>query len=304
MELKKKTDTQVSARTLSQDSLEALKAALKEQPQRSSQRVLINSTQAPRVNRALRNQAINQRRLNQIRNQEIVRQLNRVYQDNNRTAVGRTNGIRAPIQSNQRKPVLDPKSKELADYLAQNESLEGLTLEEALQKRIESLQRVKKDFDPDRDPFIELGSLGGDFSVDLRNAQYLSNLSPVQALVSLNLKELLRQPELTSDESFLQNLAAWLQRKKRTRKYLDESDLLELILIEFYPILLAALTKIFSRGVSEEDVSTEMLSFNGELVQIMRAASDSAHPSHEMLKTVQAVCQYTDVVKWDDLDVI
>lgn len=299
MEIRKKDHSIQQKESASlQASKEALRSTLREM--RSNSVLQRNLRQNQRINSA-RSQ---QRRLNQIRQQENQRIINQRYQNSaerariNQTAkrVNTKNLVQQDLNT------LDEKAREFASFIANQKSLEGLDLESAVKLRLQQLEEAKE-YSPSVDPIVSFSESG--FANELRFAQFLDTLTynPTLALVSHEFKEFLTE-QGQNNLSWLLDFLRQLRKRKRSFKYITEEDLAELMVIQFYPILLMAITKVLSRGISEEVLSTEMHSLNGELVDLMRQAAREDHPAHSTLQTVKEMSQYIGNVAWDDGDVI
>ncbi|MCS6893545.1 MAG: hypothetical protein NZO16_03135 [Deltaproteobacteria bacterium] len=282
-------------------SIDALRATLKElrNPLKNATNLV---SKERRINAANREQA---RRLSQIRNQEIIRQQNRVYQRSDREqrlGQNRLNGLSRTDKLQVKPSELDERTQEFATFLAEQESLEGLSLEDAVKIRLKRLEEAR-DRRPTIDPFIEFSSIG--FANELRMAQLMNALetNPVLVLVSHEFKELLKD-QTQNNLNWLLSFWRELQKRRRKFKFVTDEDMLEILVAQFYPILLAAITKVLSRGINEDTISSEMPSYNGELVTLMRQAASEDHPAHQILNTVKNLTQFSGTIQWDDSDLI
>ncbi|MCS6961052.1 MAG: hypothetical protein NZT61_00915 [Deltaproteobacteria bacterium] len=299
MELRKKEPARETQWPVRRDKEEALRMTLKEL--RNGQ--AINRAE-PRNRQNMRRLDVSARRLNQIRTQENVAQQNRVYQARENQKINNIKrNLTGPKSSNSTTNInLDERSLEFANFIATQESLEGLTLEQAVERRLENLEQEKARANAP-DPSVEFSKIP--FANELRMAQYLDILAVNPSLIfaSYEFKEVLAQQGQNSLEWVV---ALWreINKKRKKFKYFSEDDLMEVLVIQFYPILLSAITKVLSRGVTEDVISSEMPSYNGELVQLMRQAAAEDHPAHAILEQVKEYTQFSGDVAWDDSDLI
>lgn len=246
---------------------------------------------------------VSQVRLRQIRNQEVVRQLDLNSRRLNQSRRSQSNLNSAPKFKQAVLNQVDPEAEDFAKYLAEQQSLEGLSLEEAVQLRLKNLEENYQRVPAVEDPIIQFSEIG--FSDELRFAQLTIMLetSPMLVFVSPQIRELLKQDP---NSNFDWLLAFWRELKKRRSKakFFTEEDMLEVLVAQFYPILLAAITKVLGRGVDEDTIATEMASLNGELVNLMREAAREDHPAYYMLQQVKNWTQNIGLVEWNDTDLI
>lgn len=203
------------------------------------------------------------------------------------------------------------EADELEEYYQQKQSLEGLSLAEALEARAKAAQALAESLEsPEPEFHLRDITPENDFSIDMRSASSFSMMdeSPQLRLmlgevidVSAYLQDRLRRGEpigLDSAEvAQLFNLANI--KKKRARGLAEEEDVDTLLLVQYLPIIYDAITRIIQKGLDEEAIS-KMESLKGEIAELVRTASDPSSPLHSMFKDVKLSLEDREMVPWED----
>lgn len=200
---------------------------------------------------------------------------------------------------------------ELEEYYQEKQTLEGLSLAEALEARARAAQSLAEALDVD-EPEFHLRDVTPEnaYATDMRSASSFSMLdeSPQLRLmlgevidVSTYIQDRVRRGEPLGLDSAeiaqifdLSNL-----KQKRKRGLAEEEDVDTLLLVQYLPIIYDAITRIIQKGLDEQAIS-KMESLKGEIAELVRQASDPSSPLHDMFKDVKLSLEDREMVPWED----
>lgn len=203
------------------------------------------------------------------------------------------------------------QADELEEYYQEKQTLEGLSLAEALEARAKAAQSLAESLEVD-EPEFHLRDVTPEngFASDMRSASSFAMLdeSPQLRLmlgevidVSTYIQDRLRRGEPigldSSEVAQIFNLAN--VKKKRKRGLAEEEDVDTLLLVQYLPIIYDAITRIIQKGLDEQAIS-KMESLKGEIAELVRQASDPTSPLHEMFKDVKLTLEDREMIPWED----